>query len=161
MIMTKDFTQEIIDAIRGLYQSDQAAQALFDWTAQRERDASSTSINRICKQLGISRGDAVALARRLEGTKCGEFIVGRRGQKSRFCWFYSCISLGQAAAGESSNIEEAKNPISEAEDDVIELSEIGDDEGFSSKRITIAEAKIALANSLGISINSIEIIIKA
>jgi hypothetical protein len=160
MNMTNDFNQDVIDAVRSLYNTNASAQALFDWTAQRERDAASTSIDRIASQLGVSRGEAVALARLLAEAKCGEFIVGRRGQKSRFRWDYSCISLGQAASGESSRLEEADDPIPESEEDLhagqsVEPAQPG------ALKLTIAEAKAALANSLGVSVTNIEIIVKA
>jgi hypothetical protein len=159
--MTNDFTQDVIDAIRNLYRTNASAQALFDWTAQRERDATSTSIDRISSQLEISRGEAVALARLLEEAKCGEFIVGRRGQKSRFRWAYSCISLGQAASGEASDLEEAEDPIPESEDDLLDTPSVELAQPNAPLKLTIAEAKAALANSLGVSVTSIEIIVKA
>ncbi|SDR39001.1 hypothetical protein SAMN05519103_02585 [Rhizobiales bacterium GAS113] len=157
--MTTDFAQEVIDAIRQLYETNEAARALFDWTAQRERDATSTSIDRISNQLRISRGEAVALSRLLEEANCGEFIVGRRGQKSRFRWNYSCVSLGQAASGESSNLEKADNPIPESEED--SFDEPSDKFDLTHLKLTIAEAKSVLANSLGVSVSNIEIIVKA
>ena len=153
--MTKDLAQQIISAIRTLYRTDASARALFDWTASRTRDATATSIDRIAYQLGLSRGDAVALARKLEAAGCGEFVVGRRGQKSRFVWAYSCISLGQAASGEASEIEEVENPLPEDEGSP-EQSGLGEE-----LKLTIAEAKAALANSLGVPASSIEIIVKA
>lgn len=158
--MTNDFNQDVIDAVRSLYNTDTSAQALFDWTAQRERDATSTSIDRIASQLGVSRGEAVALARLLEEAKCGEFIVGRRGQKSRFRWDYSCISLGQAASGESSSLEKAEDPIPENDEDLLAVPSVAPAQP-SALKLTIAEAKAALASSLGVSVTNIEIIVKA
>jgi hypothetical protein len=104
-------------------------------------------------RIDISRGDAVALARKLEEAGCGEFVVGRRGSKSRFVWAYSCIAIGQVASGEASTLEKPDNPEPE---DVDEEEETG---GASS--LTIAQAKLALAKSLGVSVSNIEIIIKA
>lgn len=158
--MVNGFNEDVVKQIRQLYNSNTAAQALFDWTAQRERDATSTSIDRISSQINISRGEAVALARRLEDAKCGEFIVGRHGQKSRFRWAYSCISLGQAAAGESSVIEKPENPLAENEEDAPETSVAEVPPIQSPLKLTIAEAKAALANSLGVPLANIEITVK-
>jgi hypothetical protein len=155
--MISHFNRDVIDKIRALYKVDANAQALFDWTAQRERDATSTNIDRIRSQLGISRGEAVALARRLEEAGCGQFIVGRRGQKSRFLWSYSCISLGRAAAGEAAELEEAENPVPESEEDLVDIRATE----VPQVPLTIAAAKAALASSLGVPITSIEIIVKA
>ena len=158
--MTEDFTAETIKAIRNLYKTDTSAQSLFDWTASRERDASSTSIDRICHILQLSRGDAVALARHLEEAGCGEFVVGRRGQKSRFRWRYSCISLGHAASGETSELEEAENPVPDNEEDVIDAGPGNATETSPLAGITISEAKAALAKSLGVSPSDIEIVVR-
>ncbi len=153
--MTKDFAKEVIDGIMALYKNDPHARQYFDLIADRERDASATSIDRISWLLGITRGEAVALARRLEDAKCGEFVVGRRGQKSRFVWEYSCISLGKAAAGETSNLEQPENPLPEAEE------ETGIPAIAPVSQLTIIQAKEALAASLGVPVANIEITVRA
>ena len=160
--MANEVTVEVVNGIRTLYKTDPIARKLFDWTADRERDATSTSLDLISRKLGISRGEAVSLARKLEETKCGTFIVGRRGQKSRFEWGYNCISLGQAAAGELSELENVENPIAEGEDNDVERSSGNPasttEEG--ARRLTIADAKAGLALSLGVPVSAIEIIVR-
>lgn len=148
--MNKNPANEVIKAIRELYNENPIAQQLFDINAERERDASSSSLDVISRKLDISRGDAVALARALEIAGCGEFKVGRRGAPSRFEWAYSCIGLGKAAAGEPIALEQAEDP----QDDEEEVSAV-------SSSLTIAQAKAALARSLGISVDQIEIRINA
>ncbi|HVY35059.1 MAG TPA: hypothetical protein VG960_11640 [Caulobacteraceae bacterium] len=159
--MTSDISKNIADAIRRLYKSNAAVQALFDWTAQRERDATSTTLDRISSQLGISRGEAVALARLLDQTGCGEFIVGRHGQKSRFRWAYSCVALGQIAAGEDVDLEPAQNPLPESEDDDLTDASAPVEQPKPHQGLTLAEAKSALAIALGVPVTNIEIIVKA
>lgn len=154
--MPADISKSVIDAIRKLYRNNKLAQALFDWTAQRERDATSTSIDRISNRLSIARGDAVALARALEQAGCGQFVVGRRGQPSRFEWSYSCISLGQSAAGEDVKIEAAEDPLPESEEEQLEAVSLQADQP-----ITLAQAKFAISKSLGVPVENIEIIVKA
>lgn len=157
--MNSDIKTEVIMAVRALYRSDQLAQRFFDWSASCERDATETSIERIASKVKVPRADAVALARRLEETNCGEFVVGRRGQPSRFVWFYSRIKLGQAAAGELSEIGQPEDPISEADNS--DLADVGLANEITSPPLSISEAKRALARSLGIPEANIEITIKA
>ena len=157
--MTKDFAKDVIDRVKALYESDTLARKLFDHCAERERDASTTSIDRISHLLGISRGEAVALARRLEEAEGGGFVLGRRGQKSRFSWGYSCISLGKAAAGETSNLEQPENPLPESEEE--EEESIVTHGVGTPQRMTITQAKEALAASLGVPVANIEITVRA
>lgn len=158
--MNNEFTREIVEKIRRLYTSEPAAQVLFDWTAQRTKDATSTSIARLSHQLGISRGETVALARQLEEAGCGRFVVGRHGQKSRFAWSFSCISLGQAASGESTEIEKPDDPLPEDEDEN-GRDEITQTAAQLPLKLSLPQAKDALANYLGIPASSIEITIRA
>jgi hypothetical protein len=154
--MNASFDQNTVRAIRDLYKTDDTARRLFDRWAERERDATATTIDRLHHLLGISREEAVRLAQRLEQAGCGQFIVGRRGHKSRFAWAYSCVSLGQVAAGETSELEEPEDPLPEAEE---EKGAIG---GASSlPHMNITEAKRALSASLGVPESAIEILIRA
>jgi hypothetical protein len=154
--MAGDISKGVIEAIRKLYRVNVAAQALFDWTASRERDATATSLDRLSNKLDISRGEAVALARALEQAGCGQFVVGRRGQPSRFEWEYSCISLGQAAAGEDVKLEAAEDPLPESEEEQLEAAAAASDQP-----LTLTQAKIALSKSLGVPVENIEITIRA
>ena len=56
-----------------------------------------------------------------------------------FRWAYSRVSLGQVAAGETEEIEEAYEPISETEEDDSAPQEGGE------RHLTIQEAKTLLA----------------
>lgn len=151
--MTSDIDKGILEKIRTLYKQDEIARRFFDQCASRERDASATSIDRMTYLLGISREEAVGLAQKLESTGCGEFIVGRRGYKSRFTWSYSCISVGQAAAGETAQLEPTENPEPEGED------QLGREVNVPA--MTIQDAKRALSVSLGVPESAIEILIRA
>ena len=154
--MTSNMNNRVIKAIRDLYKGDDIARRLFDQSAERERDATATSIDRLTHVLGVSREEAVGLAQRLQEAGCGQFIIGRRGHKSRFAWGYSCISLGQAAAGETTELEEPENPMPEAEEEAASLEPAG-----VPPRMNIAEAKRALSLSLGVPESAIEISIRA
>jgi hypothetical protein len=163
--MGNDFTSATVLAVRELYRTNENARLLFDWAAQRERDAKETSIERISQVIRSTRGEAVALARELEGAECGEFVVGRRGSKSRLVWSYSPISLGQTASGEDDRLEGISNPVSEDEEgeeagEFDEYLEI-DDSSVKIFKLTLDEAKRGLANNFGVPLANIEIIIKS
>ena len=44
--------------------------------------------------------------RKLESFGCGSFKVGRKGHQSRFEWDVKMVGVGQAAAGETEQVEE-------------------------------------------------------
>ena len=152
--MNDTIQPKTVKRIRSLYERSPDAKALFDWTASLERDATETSIDRMVNMLEVSRNAAVTLARELEEAGCGDFIVGRKGYRSRFGWSYSRISLGRVAAGETEEIENVTDPISEMEEEASTSKD-------SAQPLTIHDAKILLAASLGLKPQQIEIKIRA
>ncbi|WP_124084904.1 hypothetical protein [Pseudogemmobacter humi] len=151
--MNDDFQPDTVQAVQNLYEKNPNARKLFDWTASLKKDAAETTLERMVNVLGISRKSAVSLAHELGAAGCGRFIVGRKGAQSRFEWYYSRVSLGQVAAGETDEIDPVSCSLAtEAED---EESLNGEE-----KPLTIVSAKTLLAKSLGISAEQIEIIIK-
>jgi hypothetical protein len=159
--MVSDFTPQVTKNIRDFYNADGNAQALFDWSATRERDATTTSIDRMCQVLKINRGAAVAMAKQLEELGCGDFIAGRHSQKSRFRWKYSCISLGKAASGEQVELAAAVNPIPENEEENVDQENFPTSVAPQIVKLTIAEAKVGLSNMFGVPSANIEITIKS
>ncbi|WP_444463884.1 hypothetical protein [Rhodobacter capsulatus] len=140
----------VVAAVRALYASDENAKRFFDWCAEKKRDVTETRVERVMQVIDISRSAAVALARSLEVAGCGEFLVGRRGSPSRFVWSYSRISIGQIAAGEVEELEDVVDPLDEDEE-----VDVG------GQALTIRQAKGMLAESLGVSVDQIEIIVRA
>jgi hypothetical protein len=98
--------KKTVDELRKLYKSNAAARSLLDYFAARERNARRSPVERLCAVTGISRADVIDLFRKLEEMSLGRFLVGRRGQPSRFEWDFAMISVGQAATGETANIEQ-------------------------------------------------------
>jgi hypothetical protein len=99
------------DCLREFYNENVIAQALLDHFASRERNWGSTSVDRILTNLkneekDISRGDLIAVFRKLEECGCGSFVAGRKGYPSRFEWRVQMVAVGQAAAGEIEHVEE-------------------------------------------------------
>ena len=89
--------------LRALYGEHDSAKAVLDHFASRERNRKTTTIDRIYLNLSthVSRGDIIWVFRELENCGCGKFVVGRRGQPSRFEWSVEMVGVGQAAAGET------------------------------------------------------------
>ena len=152
--MNNHLQPQTVAAIRALYDQDADARRLFDWVASQKNDTTETSIDRLVGKLHISRGAAVRLARKLGSAGCGEFIVGRRRSPSRFKWSYSRVSLGRVASGVTEVIEAPHDPILETEEEEAAL------EG-SKRSLTIQEAKMSLAESLGLEPSQIGIEIRA
>ncbi|PZP44813.1 MAG: hypothetical protein DI601_11230 [Azospirillum brasilense] len=104
-----------------------------------------------------SRSALIELARELGEIGCGEFIVGRKGWKSRIRWSYSLRSLGQAAQGQTSELVEIDPEV--AEDAVDQLPPPVAD-GTGERGLTIADAKRGLAATFGVSPEAIDIVIR-
>lgn len=158
--MNSQIGDRVRSDLQALRMRDAGAKAFFDWAANRTNDAAETSVDRISQKMQSSYAEARDLAKRLCEIGLGDFVIGRKGWKSRIRWKFSLRSLGKAAAGEDVPLERV---------DPLLLEEVGEqaeaasssDTGTSMKRFTIAEAKLRLAESLGVSPDAIEIIIKA
>ena len=109
--MVLDSNKVDIKKLRKLYLEDDSARAVLDHFASRERNWGTTTIDRIHSNLlnegqNVYRGDVIQVFRKLEDCGCGSFMVGRKGWKSRFEWNVQMVGVGQAAAGETEQVEE-------------------------------------------------------
>lgn len=145
--------QDVIKAIRHLYANLEWAQLLFDWMAERKRNPSETTIERLTAIVGSDVTEATAYAKELQAAGCGEYIVGRRGNASRFVWKYTCSSLGLAAWGETETLVGTGEAELEDEDPAPAAPQI-------PLTLTIPQAKEALARTFGVTPDMIEIIVK-
>lgn len=108
--------------------------------------------------LGETTTVAIDCARQMQDAGCGTFVVGRRGSKSRFRWHYNAISLGRAASGATDElIDVDETAESEADDEAPTPASVAE----SPLTLTIPQAKEALARTLGVKPEQIEIIVKA
>lgn len=96
-----------IDGIRAFYRSDSSAKAILDYCAGRKNNSSETKVDRLVADVGhregegtVSRSEVISTLRELEKLGCGTFVIGRRGQPSRFQWDVQMIALGKAAKGD-------------------------------------------------------------
>jgi hypothetical protein len=158
-VMENHIAESLGGDLRVLYGRDAAARAFFDWAAERKNDAAETSVDRISNVISDSYSEARELAKRLCETGAGNLIIGRKGWKSRISWKFSLRSLGKAARGDNVKLEEVDQDLVEETRDQVEAVSSAD--GLTSKKLTIPEAKQRLAESLGVSPESIEIIIRA
>src|SRR5438105_15878687 len=97
----------IIKALRHAYSKDESLRAACDELASRTRSTRTSSVDRTMDRTGLSRATVIDVFRRLEQLDLGKFVVGRRGQPSRIEWRYRLQDVGQAAAGEIVEIEQA------------------------------------------------------
>jgi hypothetical protein len=106
-----------------LYAEDVAACALLDHFANRERNQNTSTVRRVTANLAedespLSRGDIIRVFKELESIGCGIFKAGRKGYESRFEWRVSSKSVGQVAAGETSEIDAEVPPAGENADEL-------------------------------------------
>ena len=152
----------MIAATQKLYKQNAVARILFDTLALRQRDATATNIDLLSKQLNVSRGDALTLARAVDATGAAALYLGRRGSKTRLVWEFSCVSIGRAASGEGLELEAPENPISEEDEEANEQAvQVATGNAPIPSVLTIRDAKRLLSASLGVNEADIEIIIKA
>jgi hypothetical protein len=114
--------------LQQVYGQSNAAKAIMDHFASRERNRRTTTVERLLSNLAkegtaLSRGDVIKVFQWLEKLDCGHFIAGRKGHPSRFEWSVGLIDVGRAAAGEAVEIEPAPvddEPEEEPADDLLE-----------------------------------------
>jgi len=154
--MNAHIDDRLVLELRKLHKERDSARTLLDWAASRTNDAAETSVERLMQMARVGRPEAVELARVLEEIGCGEFIVGRKGWKSRMRWSYSLRSLGKAAQGQTAQLEDVDPELVEdAVDQPPPTTGMG-----TERPLTIAEAKRRLAVSFGIHPEAIDIVIR-
>jgi hypothetical protein len=112
--------------LQSLYNDNPNAKALLDHLASRERNWSTTSVDRLLYKVAgegtpMSRGDLVHVLQRLDDIGCGRFVPGRHSHPSRFEWSVGLVDVGRAAAGEKVKIEQGQvENADEPPDDLLE-----------------------------------------
>jgi len=100
-----------IEAIRKLYRSSAIARAAFEHFAAGKKNMTETSVNRLLAVLAAKGhnagyGEVRDFLMELGNLNCGKYIQGRKGWPSRLKWSVGMVSLGQAATGKDSSVEE-------------------------------------------------------
>ena len=115
------------EELKQLYADDDVARMFFDDMANRQRNQSETKVDRIMQRLreqgnSPSRGDIIALFKKLEEYKCGQFVAGRHGWPSRFIWDVGSLSASRFAVGETEEVEEITQEPEEGAEGVESLN---------------------------------------
>lgn len=97
-------------SLRKLYEENPSAKAAFDHFARRQNNSAKTTVDRLHTALRtsgheVSRRDVIELFKVLQEARCGRFVIGRRGQPSRFEWTVGLTDVGRVAAGEQVKVE--------------------------------------------------------
>lgn len=111
--------------LKDVYDKNPAVKALLDDAYDRKRNWGKTTVDgavfKLKKRNGagtpLSRQDFVEGMRWLEELGCGRFVIGRRGQASRFEWAVNMISVAKAARGEEVQITCLSSEEAEASDE--------------------------------------------
>src|SRR5215469_10873530 len=117
-MMTKIEGQVNIEALRQLYKDNEVAKALLNHLRDRERNRHNTPVDILKYRLSqeghpVNKWSLINVLRELEKIGCGRFVVGRRGQQSRFEWEVRMVDVGGAASGRETKI----GTVVEAEDE--------------------------------------------
>jgi hypothetical protein len=111
--VVSNIQDDTLAQIRALYRNGLPIATFFDWAASRDRDAKETSVDRLIEKLQIAKPQAIKICKQLQDAGCGRLFYGRRGAKTRIRWFYSLRSLGKAAKGDSSQLDEINDEFDE------------------------------------------------
>src|SRR6266566_8268956 len=103
--------------IKNLYGDNECAKAILDYASSRSRNSSVTNVDRLTWVISrdgrtFSRREVIEVLKALENLGCGKFVIGRRGQPSRFEWEVQMIGVGKVARGDHAEIA----PLSEGEE---------------------------------------------
>lgn len=121
--------------LRKLYSTDTCAKSLMDYAASRAKNSKESKVDRLLTHLSegdvsFSRRDLILTLKSLERLGVGRFVIGRRGQPSRFQWSVAMIGAGKAAKGEEDVVIEGVDEV-----DTIEEDESGDVQNGSIRHV--------------------------
>lgn len=121
--------------IRKLYEGSEVAKIILEYFASRKRNKRYTTVDRLYEVLfakghKVSHREIRKVLMRLGDLHCGEFILGRHGGETRVKWSVGFIGLGQAAAGQHTEITELTDDevVKEDEDEAGEQELAGAEE---------------------------------
>lgn len=109
-IVVADVSSVDIRGLKKLYASDPCAKSMLDYVATRKYNSFETTVDRLAivlSQAGSTwtRPEIIGAFKSLEALGCGVFIIGRRGQPSRFQWEMQMVEVGRAAKGEEQTVQ--------------------------------------------------------
>jgi hypothetical protein len=154
--MTKNPNSNVVSDTKALYAANPLARRFLDSLASRSRARADTKADWLANSLGVAEEDARDILRSLADAGCGEYVVGRRGGKTRLVWEFNSIAVGKAASGQPT---ELKPYSDDDEEDYAEI--ILEAPKAVEPLMTIGLAKRLLAEALGVNEANIEITVRA
>ena len=128
--MNDSLERNLKNALINLYQSDAAAKAILDKFSDFKKRMRETSAARAAVLADASHSEILALFRKFDSIGAGEFKAGRRGSKTRIEWKYSVQSLGAAAKGVATKLEDVEtNELEDEEEEMLEAGSLEIDAG--------------------------------
>ena len=128
--------QKVVNELRKLAKNDECANALFSYFSGREKDSSTSKVDRLLAVVRRKDGEAfgrrelISVLKHLGEFDCGTFYTGRKGHPSRFEWSVGLRSLGSAALGGSGQIAYLESDDTLIDDDGLILIEPETSEGI-------------------------------
>jgi hypothetical protein len=106
--------------LRSLRSSNPTYAALFDWLQSRQRGAYVTKARVASERIDREYMEVISVFKKLQELGVGQFIVGRKGQESRFEWEYDVKSIALMALGEldAPELKAIDAPINEDDDGI-------------------------------------------
>jgi hypothetical protein len=155
--MDETLQPRMADEFTAFCRLHESTRQVYDWAKSLRKNEWETTCGKLEKIAGVTYSEAVALCKQLEARGFGKFLIGRRGKHSRIAWKFRLTDLAEPSEAQPPKVDETT---------LEDVSEVIADSGatqpsVTAKMFTIPMAKQRLAETLGISPDSIEIIIKA
>lgn len=105
-----------MDRMKSKYRNNPQFRTLIDFLAQQEKDDKLLTVDVLEIRMGkaglsVTRTDVIRMLQALHGWGCGWFIIGRRGQVSRFWFNVSSTQLGKEVSGKGVIASPAVPPL--------------------------------------------------
>lgn len=120
--MSPVLNKKVLEELKRYYKASESGRRMLDYLAGRENNSRKSLVERMGYVTGLSRADVIEVFREFEKMEFGRFVIGRRGQPSRFEWDVAMVSVGLVATGEGNAIE--TDDIEEGADDGVGAGEV-------------------------------------
>lgn len=113
----KDHHKNLRERLRNLYHIHPTARSFFSCVYTHRLCARSTRLAMFIKQLNKKPSEVIELFRKFDDIGLGKFIIGRRGSKTRFVWYYDIRSLAEVAIGGTDQIRDVPEDAPDDKDE--------------------------------------------
>lgn len=166
---------DVNEILRGLYKT-QDFQAFADWAADFRRNPSETTVEHAARAINLSKNDAAIVLQTLCQYELGDWILGRRGSKTRAAWRYPISDIAKAMQGKTqltllseSRDDDSEDYQEEIHDNATQAESLGRSQkkyakngnvATLSKESAMIEAKRLIAEAYNVSEKNIEIVVR-